>query len=283
MSDVKAAVTGSSGMSLKFNEVPNYKPGMNVLDIEVPAHLERTVPSGVQFIDDAFGGTGLTPSSVTLFTGTPGSGKTTLLLQLANALTGKGHVCLYNTGEESLLQVRRTCKRLQMKHGFVPGNARYVDEVLAHANFLRARNPAKDVVLVIDSLQTQDDGFYDNGHTNSMTPVRVIERLTEWAKTTFGIVIVIGHVTKDGKLAGKQQIKHTVDVHAQLFIDEKPKSETYGKRIFKISKNRFGCNGLAYVLEMNGNGLVEEGSYSGEDDDEATELCDGSSRPAIFT
>ena len=68
--------------------------------------LKKRCKTGIKFIDDAFGGKGMTPSVCTLFTGTPGAGKTTLMLQLADSLTRQGHVCLFNTAEESLYQVR---------------------------------------------------------------------------------------------------------------------------------------------------------------------------------
>lgn len=260
--------TSQSGMKLAFNEIPNFRHGMNVLDITVPEALKRRINTGIDWVNEAFGGKGLTPSTAGLLTGTPGAGKTTFLLQLADSLTGSGHVCLFNTGEESLLQVRTTVERLGVRNGFVPGNDRMAADVLNHADMLARSNPGKQVVLICDSLQTLDDGFYPNGATNSMTPIRVFEMFTEWAKATFGIVLVIGQVTKDGKFAGKQQLIHMIDVHGHLMIDEKPKSETYGMRIFKMKKNRFGCSGKGFVLNLDSKGLTEAGSYTGEGEDE---------------
>ena len=93
---------------MKMNvSLKSWKNGTNILDLEVPAHLERTVHTGVKFFDDAMGGEGMTPSTAMLLTGTPGAGKTTLCLQLAETITGSGNVCLFNTGEESLFQVRK--------------------------------------------------------------------------------------------------------------------------------------------------------------------------------
>ena len=68
-----------------------------------------------------------------------------------------------------------------------------------------------------------------------------------------------GQVTKSGDFAGKQQVKHTVDVHCHLFIDEAKNSETYGERLFEIQKNRFGCSGKRYILGMEKRGLYEKG------------------------
>ena len=92
--------------------------GTNILDIEVPEHLTRKFRTGLSFVDGAMGGQGFTPSSVTLFTGTPGAGKTTLMLTLADAATKQGATVLFNTAEESLYQTAMTAKRLRLKHGF---------------------------------------------------------------------------------------------------------------------------------------------------------------------
>lgn len=250
-----------SNMSLNVG-LKSWKRGTNILDLEVPAQLERTVKTGLKWFDEAVGGEGMTPSTAMMLTGTPGAGKTTMCLQLADSITAQGHVCLFNTGEESLFQVRKVAKRLGMKHGFVAGQDTMVENVLAHADELRKQNKGKQVFLLLDSLQTLDDGKYKDGHTNSMTQVRAIEMITSWCKETFGIALVIGQVTKGGDFAGKQQIKHTVDAHGHLFIDEQKNSETYGERLFEIQKNRFGCSGKTFILGINNTGLYEKGSYS---------------------
>ena len=95
-----------------------------------------------------------------------------------------------------------------------------------------------------------------------MTSVRCTEMLTDWAKSNYGVVIFIGQVTKSGDFAGKQTILHAVDVRGQLYIDEEKKSETYGERIFEVTKNRFGCSGRSYVLGIAKTGLYEKGSFS---------------------
>jgi len=87
--------------------------------------------------------------------------------------------------------------------------------------------------------------------------------LTDWAKSTYGNVIFIGQVTKGGDFAGKQTILHAVDVRGHLFIDDDKRSETFGERIFEVTKNRFGCSGRSYVLGLNKSGLFEKGSFGG--------------------
>lgn len=239
--------------------VKGLKRGTNINDISVPEALRSRRKVGVDWFDDALGGEGFVPSSVMMLTGTPGAGKTTMLLQLANSITSAGHVCLYNTGEESLYQVKMVADRLRLRNGFIVGQDTLVSDLLAHADIIRKENPGRQVFVLQDSLQTLDDGKYGDGFTNSMTSVRSVELLTDWAKSTYGIVAFIGQVTKGGDFAGKQTILHAVDVRGHLFIDEEKKSETHGERIFEITKNRFGCSGRSYVLGMGTGGLVSKG------------------------
>lgn len=251
-------------MRLTSFDARDIKQGTNILELEVPEALDKVYKTGISFFDDAFGGEGVTPSTACLFTGTPGAGKTTMMLQLADSLTSKGHIVLFNTAEESLLQVRKVARRLNLKHGFVAGQDRQVPDILAHADFLKKNNPNKQVFLIIDSLATMDDGKYASGHTNSNTAVRVTEMFTDYCKNKdkgYPIAFIIGHVNKDGEFAGKQQVKHTVDVHAHLYIDMMRSSTTWGERIFEIQKNRFGCNGLSYILSLGSKGFQQAGSF----------------------
>lgn len=243
------------------------KQGTNILTVKVPVELEERIITGIGWVDDIYGAgdkeQGITPSTSILFTGTPGAGKTTHALQIADAWTAQGNICLINGTEESVLQIRKTTKRLGMKSGFIVGEDRLIPDVLAHADFLRKQNPGKKFMLIIDSLQTHDDGFYSNGGVNSMTPVRVTKMVASYCKEHFAVAMILGQVNKDGKFAGKQQIKHIVDVHAHLNIDQKPTSETFGKRIYKIEKNRFGFSQVGYFLGLDGKkGLYEDGAWS---------------------
>ena len=238
--------------------IKGLKRGTNILDIEVPKQLRDRKKVGITWFDDALGGDGLVPSSVMMLTGTPGAGKTTMLLQLANAITKAGHICLYNTGEESLHQVKMVAERLNLREGFYVGQDTVVTELLAHADSLRKANPGKQVFILQDSLQTLNDGKWGEA-TNSVTPMRCAEMLTDWAKATYGIVIFIGQVNKDGEFQGKNGILHAVDVRGSIYIDQKKNSETYGERIFEVTKNRFGCSGRAYILGMRRDGLYEKG------------------------
>jgi DNA repair protein RadA/Sms len=235
----------------------------NIMELEVPPELDVTVPSGVDWIDAAMGGEGFTPSTAMLFTGDPGAGKTTTLLRLADSVTATGNVCLYNMGEESPLQVRKVVRRLGLKHGFYIGQDEMTDDIITHAKKIMGmkKNKGKQLFLIQDSMQTANDGKYGVGATNGNTQLRVTEALTDFAKCKpFPIVIMVGHVTKGNVFAGKQQVKHAMDVHAHLHVDMKEKSETYGYRLFEVQKNRFGCTGVTFILQMEEKGLKEVGT-----------------------
>mgnify|MGYP000864423214 CR=1 FL=1 len=249
-------------------EFPSVIPGKgtNVLSLNLDPRLEVRVPTGLDFIDELLGAgeqeLGATPSTSILFTGGAGAGKTTLSQQLADAWTRAGGVALLNGQEEHPLQVRKTSKRLNLKSGFIIGEDRLVPNMLNHADYLREKSPNKPLLLICDSLQTHDDGFYRDGGTNTMTPVRITRMLTEYCKRHYAVCVLIGQVNKDGKFSGKNSIKHLVDVHMHLQIDQKPTSETFGKRILKVEKNRFGFSQVGYFLGMKSEGLYADGEWS---------------------
>lgn len=242
--------------------VRGLKRGQNILTIDVPDALRHKKKTGIDWFDDALGGEGFTPSTCMMLTGGPGCGKTTMVLQLAESISRAGHVALMNTGEESLYQIRLVTERLGFKTGFVCGQDVMVDDVLSHAEMLRKQNPGKQVFLLQDSLQTMNDGKYKDGGTTGATPLRCCEMLTDWCKENYGICIFVGQVTKSGDFAGKNQIKHAIDVHGHLYFDDDKKSETYGERLYEITKNRFGCSGKTYIIGIDKNGLHEKGRFS---------------------
>lgn len=265
-------------MGMKLNVgIKGHKHGDGISKIKVPEKLRERHSSGIDWMDDALGGKGFVPGTVMMFTGTPGAGKTTALLQLANALQGQGHQTLLNTGEESLYQVKLVAERLKLKNDFGVGQDIMVPEVLKHVQHImeskmsddldnrgRLKVGSKQMFLLIDSLQCMDDGKYANG-VNGMTPVRVVEMLTDYAKKFFVNVVFIGQVNKSGEFSGKMTIKHAIDTHAHLFIDMQKNSEFYGERLFAINKNRFGCSGRTYLLGMDDSGLYERGRFHAED------------------
>jgi len=249
-------------MQLKVNN-SNIGFGINVRDIEVPKALRRKVSSGLQYFDDAMGGEGFTPSVVTLFTGTPGAGKTTMMLKLADHLTASGALCVFNTAEESLYQVRMVTERIGVRHGFSVGSETHVPTLLEKCDKLRGlpENKGKDFFLIVDSLQCMDDGKYKDGGINSKTPERVLQQLTEYCKEHMVNAIVIGQVNKSGQMAGTQKLKHMIDAHLHLSVEEKDE-QLIGCRVLETLKNRFGSAGSAFFLKLGEHGFREVGRYT---------------------
>lgn len=241
----------------------NFKNNTNILDLDVPAILDKRILTGLDFWDDVLGegdaaeDQGMTPTTAYIFTGGPGAGKTTTMLQLADSITQGGNVCLYNTGEESLFQVRKVVRRLDLKHGFKAGQDTHVPTLLKHAAELQKLNKRKQLFMIIDSLQTMNDGKYGL-NTNGGTPQRVTEQIVDFCKDNGAIAIIIGQVTKDeNTFAGKQSVKHTVDGHAHLTVIQDKKSPFFGRRVLYTTKNRFGIAGFdrGHILDIGRSGL----------------------------
>lgn len=249
-------------MNLNLQGQPEINVNTNILDIDIPQQMEENIPTGIPHINHLFAGDGITPSTSALVTGIPGSGKTTMMLQLADSITASGNIAIYNTGEESLFQVRRVVRRLGLRHGFIPGYERSVQEIVERANEISAANPGKKVFLFVDSLQCVEldraTGQRGRDPNQGNREVRVTERLTTWAKETFNVCMIIGQVKKDGQFAGKQAILHTVDCHLHLDQDRDRRSETYGERIAAMEKNRFGTSGTFYQFNLESRGIQFE-------------------------
>ena len=248
-------------MSNKINAGnPEVNTKTNILEITLPTELETAISTGWEHFDALCAGDGMIPSTVGILTGLPGSGKTTFAIQLADSITKTGNIALYNTCEESIYQVRRTAKRMELQNGFVPSYHHEITDILAHADQVRAENPGKQVFLFIDSLQTVEYNEIDPKTKKTYsTQTQVIQaawRLAEWAKRNYTNVIIIGQVTKDGTFAGKQEVKHAIDFHLHLHLDTERRSETYGQRIIEVQKNRFGAGGLYFPYEITSRGIL---------------------------
>lgn len=230
--------------------------GINILDIEVPKQLRNKVKSGLEYIDCALGGEGFTPSAVTFFTGTPGSGKTTMMLKLADSLTRKGAVVLFNTAEESLFQIKLVCERLRMRNGFIAGQESHVPTLLEDCDKLRKANPGKPFFLIVDSLQCMDDGKYTDGHINSKSSERALGMITDWCKEHYANAVVIGQVNKSGQMAGTNKLKHMVDAMMELSVESRDK-DLEGCRVLQTTKNRFGGCGHTFFLHLDDRGFTE--------------------------
>ena len=241
---------------MNLSNVTDIAFGTNILNIEIPEHLKRKFATGLDSFDGALGGEGLTPSCVTLFTGTPGAGKTTMMLKMADSITKKGGVCLFNTAEESLYQTAMTAQRLRLKNGFVTGNTADVRELLkgAEAIMNKRGNKGKQFVMVVDSLQCLDDGKYSSGVKTSGTAIRCLELITNFCKETGACAVVINQVNKQGKMAGSNKLKHMVDAHMHLSVEQK-EQDLLGCRVLETQKNRFGGCGHTFFLHMGKRGF----------------------------
>ena len=250
-------------MRLKFSDT--FEIGTSIADIVVPAELLKRHKTDMKWVDEGLGGEGFTPTMVTMFTGEAGCGKTTALLSIASGITRNGGVCIYNTAEESLFQVKRTVDRLGLRGNFLVGGETLVDDIIAAADRIRAlpQNAGKPFFLMVDSLQCLDDGKFSTGRITGWTAERSLEALTVWAKENYTHVIVIGQVTKGGVFAGSNKMKHMVDCHMHLSFEKKDK-ELLGYRKFEVQKNRFGGSGLTTWLSLGANGFTEVATDSRE-------------------
>jgi DNA repair protein RadA/Sms len=200
--------------------------------------------TGIGELDRVLGG-GLVAGSLVLLGGDPGIGKSTLLIQALSGLATAGPV-LYATGEESVAQTAMRARRV----GAADANLAVVAEtdverILAHA---QTRKPS---ILAVDSIQTVYTPMLDS-IPGSLAQVReCASRLMQYAKTSGVPTILVGHVTKDGGLAGPKTLEHLVDVVLQLEGDGGP------YRILRAHKNRFGSTQEIGVFEMRGAGMAE--------------------------
>jgi DNA repair protein RadA/Sms len=221
--------------------------------VDVGEPERQRLPVGIGELDRVLGG-GLVPGSVVLLGGEPGIGKSTLLLQAAAgiaALVGPERV-LYATGEESTAQVRLRAERL----GLLAGHGGAI-QVLAESSIDRIADVAWDGVrgpalLVIDSVQTATVDDLD-GPAGSVGQVRgAALRLMELAKPAGIAVVLVGHVTKDGSIAGPKTLEHLVDAVLTL------EGERFATvRLLRASKNRFGSTEEVGVFEMGETGMTE--------------------------
>ncbi|MEO5884964.1 MAG: DNA repair protein RadA [Candidatus Limnocylindrales bacterium] len=211
---------------------------------------ETDVPrlaTGLGEFDRVLGG-GLVPGSVVLVGGEPGIGKSTLLLQAA---AGLARAVLYATGEESAAQVRLRAGRLGLLDGS-PG--RSVEVMADHdiGRIIEVARQSRPAVVIVDSIQTATVDELD-GAAGSVGQVRESTvRLMDFAKGEGITVVLVGHVTKDGSIAGPKTLEHLVDAVVAV------EGERYASlRLVRAAKNRFGSTEEVGVFEMAASGLVE--------------------------
>ena len=218
---------------------------------EISIAEEGRVLSGIGEFDRVLGG-GLVPGSVTLIGGDPGIGKSTLMIQAFAALSQNGLTCLYVSGEESPRQIKLRAERL----GIAQPSLLILSET-ALEKILEQIKKTKPAVLVIDSIQTIFSSALPSA-PGSISQVRECSgSIITLAKKSGLSTFLIGHVTKDGSLAGPRVLEHMVDT---VLYFEGDRGHNF--RILRAVKNRFGSTNEIGVFEMKEGGLKEVGNPS---------------------
>jgi DNA repair protein RadA/Sms len=212
---------------------------------EISQERDERAVTGIGEFDRVLGG-GLVAGSVVLLGGDPGIGKSTLLLQAADALS-REHAVLYVSGEESARQVASRAQRLGLEAKALRLAAETrVETILEEAVASRAR------VLVIDSIQTMQTELSESSPGSAVQVRESAARLVRFAKDNGTVVLLIGHVTKEGQIAGPRILEHMVDT--VLYFESDPASRF---RVIRAVKNRFGSANELGVFAMVEQGLRE--------------------------
>ena len=213
---------------------------------DISLDREERKSSGIEELDRVLGG-GIVPGSMVLVGGDPGIGKSTLLLQVCKNLADQGTSVLYISGEESLRQIRMRADRI--------GTFKDSMELLCETNLDAVRDvieKKKPFAVVIDSIQTMYDEEVGSA-PGSVSQVRESTNvLMQLAKGLGVMIFIVGHVTKEGNVAGPRVLEHMVDT---VLYFEGDRHASY--RILRAVKNRFGSTNEIGVFEMNNEGLKE--------------------------
>ncbi|MFN2557593.1 MAG: DNA repair protein RadA [Nitriliruptorales bacterium] len=217
----------------------------------VPLYGFDRIPTGIGEVDRVLGG-GLVPGVVALIGGEPGIGKSTLLLQIAYEIAATGRDVLYVSGEESTRQMRLRAERLgAMGQQLLVASETSLQAVL---DLLETHRPS---ILLLDSIQAISDGGVAAA-AGSVAQVRACAAaLVRVAKQTSTGMLLVGHVTKEGVIAGPRVLEHMVDVVLAFEGDRH-----HALRLLRAVKNRFGATGEVGCLEMADEGLREVGDPS---------------------
>ncbi len=233
----RASRAGSSGSAEFVAPQPLSQPTQQ--------HLARAV-TGIEELDRVLGG-GIVPGAVILIGGDPGIGKSTLLLHMLSSLAAQGHTVLYVSGEESAHQINIRAQRLEAIH-----DNHYLATESSVEAILAMTRELKPALLAVDSIQTLTSADHPSA-AGSITQVREsAARLVELAKQEHIPVVLVGHVTKEGTLAGPRMLEHMVDT---VLYFEGDRNHLF--RILRTVKNRFGSTNEIGVFEMKQEGLVQ--------------------------
>lgn len=236
--------TPASGPQQSFL-MPKEAPKPKTLDKVMLTEVER-LKTGINEFDRVLGG-GLVPGSLVLLGGDPGIGKSTMLLDAGIRFSAVGIKVLYVSGEESEAQTAMRARRLgKSGTALLVMTATDLDAVLLQAKEVQPQ------ILVIDSIQTMYNPELQTA-AGSVGQVReCTAKLLRFAKATGIAVIIIGHVTKDGNIAGPRLLEHMVDVVLQFEGDR-----SYSFRVLRALKNRFGTTSESGIFSMETGGLKE--------------------------
>jgi len=211
---------------------------------EISITDEHRIPIYDQELNRVLGG-GIVPGSLVLFGGEPGIGKSTLMLQLA--LNLKNMKVLYVSGEESEQQIRMRAERIGIKH-----NECFILTETSTQNIFKQIEMLEPNLLIVDSIQTLHSAHIESS-PGSVSQVReCTAELLKYAKESSTPVFLIGHITKEGSLAGPKVLEHMVDTVLQF---EGDRNHVY--RLLRTTKNRFGSTNELGIYEMQGTGLRE--------------------------
>ncbi len=212
---------------------------------EVESQDDARVTSGIDEFDRVLGG-GIVPGSLVLIGGEPGIGKSTLIIQVADKLSAQGQRVLYVSGEESERQIKMRGERLRLK----AENLLLLPETNLE-NIFDEIDRSEPGAIIVDSIQTVFSSKIESA-PGSVSQVReVAGQFLMLAKNSSIPVFLIGHVTKDGSIAGPKTLEHIVDT-VLYFEGERH----HNHRIIRATKNRFGAANELGVFEMTGAGLI---------------------------
>ncbi|MGI8976981.1 MAG: DNA repair protein RadA [Thermomicrobiales bacterium] len=213
---------------------------------QVDVSTSGRISLGIDEFDRVLGG-GVVPGSVILIGGDPGVGKSTLILQAAGEMSKRGLTVLYVSAEESAQQVRVRADRMG-----VSGDTLLIHPEIDLEAILSAADSVSPSLVIIDSIQTLQSGDLDSA-PGTVSQVRACAgKLTHWAKPRNIPVFLIGHVTKEGTVAGPRVLEHMVD--AVLYLEG---DRFHQYRMLRAAKNRFGSTNEIGVFDMADSGLTE--------------------------
>jgi DNA repair protein RadA/Sms len=240
LQEERGTVPGKQGRPKRRKEAP----ATTALS-EVNSDTIAVMATGLAELDTVLGG-GASPGSTVLLGGEPGIGKSTLMLQAAGRLAQRGYYTLYVSGEESAPQIKRRADRLGIRSDL------HLLTETDSSTIIAAAESAKPRVLVVDSVQTTYDPQLQSSPGTVSQIRETAAAFSQWARAHEAVVFLVGHVTKDGLIAGPKVLEHLVDTVLQFEGDRRQ-----WIRILRCLKNRYGSTHEVGLFEMTERGMIE--------------------------